>query len=302
MGKIKIQGKEYNYKPHVDEISMERLKQRLLSHRSFANIFRKNLTDGFIKSMKEIVNPNIRHEENTIWNVMGLSGSGKSLCVISLAKLLTPNIFSHKNVVFYDQQIIERVKNVPRDSFLIRDETIASFGMGSQRIIADLTAISETARKYGVNLAFLSPSEKEISVAKWNFYTTDIDYENRITRLGLQDPFTKKFLGAVYVRVLPEEDEDWKMYNIAKDNFIQSIRDGKIGAKEDYREIAKDIVKKIDLEIFTKKKERVAFIRTQLPNITNAEIDVVATFVEILIKHGSSALENGEEKEIQSTE
>ena len=297
MADIMINGKKYLYKPHVDEISLERLKQRLMSSKSFINIFRKNLTDGFINSMTEIVNPNIRHEENTIWNVMGLSGSGKSLCIISLAKLLTKERFSYKNVVFYDQQIIERVKDIERDSFLIRDETIASFGVGSQRVIADLTAISETARKYGVNLAFLSPSEKEISVAKWNLYTVDIDYKNRITRMGLQDPFTKKFLGAVYVRVLPENDEDWKMYNLAKDNFIQSIRDGKIGAKEDYKSIAKDILKKIDLEIFTKKKERIAFIRTELPNITNAEIDMVATFVEIIIKHGSEALTDEKEEE-----
>jgi len=231
-------------------------------------------------------------------NWMLTHNSGKSLFVISLAKLLTKERFSYRNVVFYDQQILDRVKDIPRDSFLIRDETVATFGVGSQRIMADLTAVSETARKYGVNLAFLSPSEKEISVAKWNLHTVDIDYENRITRVGLQDPFTKHFLGAVYVKVLPDDDEDWVNYNVAKDEFITSVREGKrIGGKEDYKSMAQNITKKIDLEIFTKKKERLAYIRTELPNLTNAEIDMVATFVEIILKHGTEALIDEKEEE-----
>lgn len=298
MARIKINGKEYDYKPYHDVISLERIKHRLLLRNSFINIFKKNLTDDFFKSMEDIVNPKIRHEENTIWNVMGLSGSGKSRMTISLAKQLTKDRFSYKNIVFYDQQILDVVGGVLRDSFIIRDETVETFGAGSRRISADLQAVSETARKKGVNLAFLSPSEKEIPVAKWNLHTIDIDYENRITRVGLQDPFTKVFLGALYVKVLPDNDPDIIRYEEEKDKFIEAtLKGNKAHGKTDYKSLAVEMYKKIDTDVFKTKKERMVFLKNELSNLTNSECEMVATFLEIAIRNqGVWAIEDDKEE------
>jgi ABC-type dipeptide/oligopeptide/nickel transport system ATPase component len=293
MGKISINGKEYNYKPYHNDITKERIYIRLGQEKTFINVFRRNMTDAFIKSMKEIVNPNILHEQNTIWNVDGESGSGKSMAIISLAKEITPHNFTYKNVVFFDQQILDIAKDTPRDSFLIRDETVDMFGVGSTRVATDLHILSETCRKAGINLAFLSPSEKYIAVAKWCLSTVDIDYENRITRLALKDPVTKSYLGAVYVRVVRSDDYDWVMYNKAKDEFISSIREGKrTGGKGDYRSIAKEMAKKIDLENFRTKKQRIAYLRAELSNLTSGEIDMIATFMEMVIENGEESIDD----------
>lgn len=300
MAKIKINGREYNYRPYMDDMYMEKLKIRLMNDRTFVRVFQNNITDKFMNSLKKIVDPNILHEQNMILSVSGEPGSGKSTGVISLIKEVIPNRFNHKNVCFFDSQILKLAKGLPRDSFIVRDEGVdkATFGVGSQRTSRQLQVLGETCRKAGLSLVFIEPEFRDNELSKYFLEVVDIDVENRITRFAVKDNYTKQYIGALYICVLADDHPDIIAYNLKKDQFIKDMREGKLtGAKEDYKSMAKKIVKKIDLEIFSKKKERVAFIRTELPNITNAEIDMVATFVEIIIKHGTEALiENGEEE------
>ena len=84
-------------------------------------------------------------------------------------------------------------------------------------------------------------------------------------------------------------------YNENKDEFIKNMKKGNLkGAKEDYRDYAKRVYKKIDEELYSKKKDRLAVIRMEYPNLSNNEIDTIATFVEVMIKHGAFALEEQE--------
>jgi len=292
MGRIILNGKEIDYTPYIDKISMERLKIRLMQEKSFVKVFTTNQTDNFMSSMRDVVDPKVRHEENSVWEISGLSGSGKSETTISLAKELTPDRFSADNVAFYDKQILDKAKDLLRDSFIIRDEAVPIFGVGSHKMSVDMNVLAETSRKAGINLVFISPREQNIEIAKWLLQTVDIDYKNRITRMALKDPLTQQYLGAVYVKVLPADDPIIINYNKKKDEFIESIREGKRSdAKTDLKSIAKEIFKKIDLEIFSKKKERLAYIQTECDNLTNAEIGIVHTFIEILVKSGGDALD-----------
>lgn len=298
MGKIKILGREYNYVPYQSQMYMDKLRLRLIADRTFVRVFAIDLTDKFISEMKDIVNPNFLHEMNSIWSVSGLSGTGKSLLVMSLCKMLVPERFSYKNFCFYDAQILEKAKEIPRDSFIIRDEGVdkAIYGVGSQRTSRQLQVLVETARKYGLNIVFIEPEFRVNEITKYYIETVDIDYENRITRCAVKDPVTMQYLGAIYVPVLPEKDKDWIKYNEVKDKFIDDMREGKlVGAKEDYKAIAKDLAEKINVDIFAKKNERLAFIQSELPTMTNAEIKIIHTFVEIILKGSGWALEKKEE-------
>ena len=220
MGKITINGKEYLYNPYHNALTLARIQVQIAQDRSFLKVFRVNMTDDFISSMKDIVNPKIRNEQNTIWNVYGETGTGKTMSVMSLVKEITPDTFTYKNVVFFNQQVLDKAKEIGRDTFIIRDETVGMYGIGSNRIETDLDILAETCRKAGVNLAFLSGEEKHIGVAKYILMTVDIDYVNRITRLALKDPVTNSYMGAVYVKVLPVDDYDWVEYNKAKDELV----------------------------------------------------------------------------------
>lgn len=261
---------------------------------SFRNVFIRNMTDAFVNTMIGVVNPKVDFEQNTIWEVSGESGSGKSLGTMTLIKKITPKTFSYKNVVFYDQQILELAPTISRDSFIIRDEAVKVWGVGSNRIQSDLVALSETCRKFGISLAFLSPSPQNISVAKFLLQVVDMDIKNRITRFGLKDPVLNKFIGAVYVKVLDNDDYDWVMYNKAKDEFIESIKEGKKAfGKTDFRQIAINMSQKVDINIFRTKKQRLAFLQVELSNLTLSEIKLIHELFEIILVEGEEAIKNG---------
>lgn len=299
MGRVKILGKEVNYRPYMDGMYMDKIQIRLMNDKTFIRIFQKNLTDKMYSVFKDTVNPTIVHEDNMVLSVSGMSGSGKSATLISLIHNVIPERFTAENVCFFDSQILKLAKIVPRDTFIVRDEGIdkATFGVGSQRTSRQLQVLTETCRKAGLSLVFIEPEFRENQMAKYYLEVVDRDIENRITRLAVKDPYTKQYLGAMYVPVLPEQHPILIEYNRKKDRFIQDMRSGRLSeSKEDYKSLAREMAEKIDLDIFAKKKERLMFIRSELPNLTNSETDMVATFMEVIIKHGTEAL-IGEQKE-----
>jgi len=272
-----------------------------MNDKTFIRVFQNDVTDKFFKELSDVVDPTILHTMNSVISVYGGTGTGKSIIVMSILKKVIPERFSYKNMCFFDSQILNMAKKLPKDSFIVRDEGVdkAIYGVGSQRTSRQLQVLTETCRKAGLSIVFIEPEFRDNELSKYYLETFDMDVDNRLTRVAVRDNVTKQCIGAIYVPVLPEDDEDWVRYNEIKDQFIEDMKAGKLKeSKEDYKSMAQELVKKIDLDLFSKKKERLAFIRTELPTLTNAEVDMVATFVEILIKHGISALtENDEEEE-----
>jgi len=220
-------------------------------------------------------------------NFMLTHNSGKTISIMSLLKLIVPDRFSYKNFCFYDEEILELAKKVPRDSFIVRDEGTAKgvFGIGSNRQSAQLSLISEVSRKRGLSLCFIEPTEKINDVVKWYMETIDMDTKNRITRIALKEPKFMQYLGAIYVPIIPNDDKDWVLYNHRKDSFILDATEGRMtGAKSDPIQMAKEVLEEIDTELYTNKKERKAFIISKYPTYTSGEIDLISTHLEIEIR------------------
>lgn len=293
MPRIKIFGKTINYNAYKDEMYMHKMRVRLINDKSFINVFKYNITNDFIKSMRRVVNPNVMHEENTIWSVYGETGSGKSSLVMSLCKILTPKRFSYKHFVFFDQDLLDLAPELPRDSFIVRDEGVdkAVFGIGSMRTARQLQVLAETCRKYGLNLVFIEPEFRRNEITKYYLETVDMDVEKRITRCAVKEPNTMQYIGAIYIPIVADNDKDWVAYNEIKDKFIDNMRKGKfVGSKVDYRKLAIKVAKSIDPDVFTKKSDRLALITTKFPHMTTQECKIIHSFVEIIIKHGENAL------------
>jgi ABC-type dipeptide/oligopeptide/nickel transport system ATPase component len=290
MAKVTIFGEEIEYKPYYDKLGMHKLKIRLANDKTLTRAFKYNLTDPFFESLKNIVNPKFHHEENSVLSVYGLSGTGKSQAIMSICKIATPDRFTYKNMCFFDSHVLKLASQVERDTFIVRDEGVdkAVYGVGSQRTSRQLQVMVETCRKYGISPVFIEPEFRRNEMAKQYLETLDIDYENRITRLILREPSNLTCIGSIYVPVLANDDKDWVQYNLVKDKFISDMREGKLKeSKEDYRTLAKNVLEKMDLEVFRRKKDRLNFIRVEFSNYTNSECDIIATFVEVFIKNGT---------------
>jgi hypothetical protein len=220
-------------------------------------------------------------------NYMVTHNSGKSSVGISLATMTIPERFSDKNICFFDQEILDLAPKLPRDSFIIRDEGVdkATFGVGSQRTSRQLQVLAETCRKAGLNLIFIEPEFRVNEIAKYYLETIDMDIKNRLTRVAIRDSYTKQYMGAAYVPILPKTHPTWVKYNQTKDAFIRSMMEGNMGgAKADYEDIAKTIASEIDLDRFSKAADRLTYIQLKHTNMTNQEHKILHRLLEMELR------------------
>lgn len=284
-----ILGRKVDYRPYKENLYNEKMVLRVHANKSFRRIFmpRFNITNKFIGDMRNVVNPEHKFRESTIWVVSGETGTGKSSVVMSLVRLilLRPNIW--EMFCFTDKQMLDLAKDNPMDTFLIRDEDVrkAVFGMGSTRTAMELEVLLETCRIRGISAVFISPQEEMMGVAKYYIETVDMDIENRITRVAVKDPRTMMFLGAVYVPIIPKEDNDWVQYSAMKDAFTKRMTEGNIDdTKIDLHDCVRTVLGKLDTEVYRTRGERRLLVQECFPNYTNAEVKTIAMLLEMKLR------------------
>lgn len=274
------------YRPIKNNMYYYNMKFRLKESESFRNVFRYDLTKPILNDLKDIANPKHRFTQNTIINLSGQTGEGKSTAIISLAKQIFPN-FSYKNIFFFDQEILDNVKNFPKDTILIRDENPQKsvFGVGSNRTSSQISVLAETCRASGLNLAFVEPSFVQMDISKLILETVDMDMNQRITRLAVRDTRSFKYMGAIYIKILPDDDSDIIKYTKVKNKFIEDMRNGKMsGAKMDYRDIVLEVLKELDIDKYRTKKERRTYLIAENPTYTSGEIEIISTLLEVALR------------------
>jgi hypothetical protein len=278
--------KMIKYNPYKNNMYMHRMLMRIRQNPSFKNVFKIDLTKAIIEDLKLITNPKHLFRQNTIINLSGETGSGKSISMISLGVDIFKN-FSEKNIFFYDQEILNNAHKFPQDSFLIRDENPQKsiFGIGSNRTSSQIDVLAETCRKAGLNLGFVEPEFIQTGITKLILETVDMDVDRRLTRLAVRDTRTLDYMGAIYIKVVDEDNKIWIRYNKVKDAFIDDIKKGVLSkSKLNPKNIAKKIYEEIDLNIYKTKKERKIYIIDKFPNYTTGEIDLISTNLEIMLR------------------
>jgi ABC-type dipeptide/oligopeptide/nickel transport system ATPase component len=282
-----ILGTKFDYKPYKDGLYKDKMDIRILSNPSFIRVFKRDKTNDFIATMRNIVNPLHKFEENTVWGVSGETGTGKSIAIMSLVKIILRKRGVWQLFCFTDKQVLDLASEFERDIFLVRDEDIkrAVYGEGSMRTQMQLEVLGETVRKAGLSLVFISSRPTPYDIAKYYLETVDMDIDNRITRLALKEPVTQQYIGAIYVPIIPNIDPDWIQYSKMKDAFIERMKRGEIAdTKENLNNLVKEVLDKCDLETYRNKGERKTFIMSCYPNFTSGEIKTLSTLLEIRLR------------------
>lgn len=285
---VDILGRQIDYRPYMDELYENKMLLRIYQNRSLKRVFvpQFNLTNKFIMDMRNIVNPDHLFRTNSVWSVNGESGSGKSMTVLSLLRLILRKRGVWQLFCFTDKQMLDLANEFGKDIFLVRDEDIKSiYGEGSHRTSMQLETMIETCRKAGLSAVFIQPQELQVGVAKYYLETVDMDIHNRITRLALKEPQTMKVMGAIYVPVIPESDDDWIEYNKLKDQFIERMRQGNIDdTKIDLNACVAKVMEHEEFEQRRTKGERKILVQQCFPNYTIGEIKTIATLMEIRLR------------------
>jgi len=292
------------YFPIKDELYETLMSVRIKNEPSFIRCFKHNITDKFINSYKMIVSEGFGHRQNNIIFVSGQTGTGKSISSISLCKLIYKDVFSYKNIFFFDQQILDNVDKFPPNSVVIRDENPSkgNYGIGSKRIETQVDVIADTCRKHGLSLIFIEPEFRKSDIAK--FYLETIDYgavmdcdsegkpikdQNgnfvnvvRTNRIGVREPKSAEFMGGILIPIIDETDKDWIKYNEVKDQFISNIKSGKYGdAKLDVKSIINKIANNEKYDDYRSPDALKLLVSQLFPNITTSEIGIIMTGIKL---------------------
>lgn len=145
--------------------------------------------------------------------------------------------------------------------------------------------ITQTLRKRCISFTFISAPLTELETAQYYFKALDMDKTHRVTRFGVQDPLTKRYLGAFYQKVMEETDPFWMRYNEKKEEFMQAMIEQDFTAgKPVYQQIVEQLLMTLNPHIYTTKKERKMFIAESYKNLTRSEIEELATLLEIKLR------------------
>lgn len=287
--KIHIQGKEIEYEPFKDELYIANIKEMLEQNHSFRKVLKIDYTDRFLSMLKGITSVATKgFNINTVLSISGGTGQGKSSLVFSLGLMYFPN-FTHENVFFFDQQIIQSAHKFKEHDLIIRDENPdkATFGQGSTRTSGQLTLLVETCRKASLNLALIEPSFQANDITKWYLHTVDQDLNKRITRCGLIHPETQRYIGCVCIPIMAEDHPEWVKYQARKDAFVKAMKSGDFtGSKLDYNSVAKDCIDDEDFYKYRNVKEKKAYLITKYPNYTSGEIDTILSLINVIQREG----------------
>lgn len=273
------------YKPYLSQSDLIRYEQEYQANETFKNVFKYNITQDIKKEMHKKFDI-LNGENHNMIVCYGLTGKGKSIAMISLAREIYP-AFRVDNIFFHNQQILENLKKMSRPDWIIRDENVgfAQFGSGSGRIPAQVEMITQTLRKRCISFTFISAPLTELETAQYYFKALDMDKTHRVTRFGVQDPLTKRYLGAFYQKVMEETDPFWMRYNEKKEEFMQAMIEQDFTAgKPVYQQIVEQLLMTLNPHIYTTKKERKMFIAESYKNLTRSEIEELATLLEIKLR------------------
>jgi hypothetical protein len=288
------------YKPTLTKVDILRYNMECNKDESFKNVFNPslNLTKQIDEEMTKKCDMNVQENHNVIC-IYGLTGKGKSISGICIAKKIFPEL-KVSNICFHNQEILEALKNVRKPDWIIRDENLegATFGGGAFRIKAQLEVVTQTLRKKCISFTFISAPLFKLETAQYYFRALDMDRHSRITRFGVQDPMTMRYIGSYYIKVMSELDPFWIEYNRRKEEFMESVMSGDYTkAKPEILKLAEKVANEIDLNIYQTKRERKVYITQLYSNLTRGEIENLATLVEIYLRKANGEIENDDDIE-----
>jgi hypothetical protein len=251
-------------------------------------LYKKDIT----KLVKEDIRKRVTGKipDHCIIQAVGRTNSGKSITgICSIARDLICPSMTIKNVCFSGEQVLERVKELKRDTVIVLDEQIASAGgVGSVREALELRNLEEVTRKYKLSFVFLSPTMRQHLTAHYTLETFYKDVKKKENWLAVVEDGV--YRGYIRLKVDPQ-DPLWLEYDKPdgiKNKFIEQYIERKAGARLDYAKMAKEVVKDDRVRVLTTRKgfvkmdEMFYIIGRHYPSITQTERKELITELKIM--------------------
>ena len=255
----------------ITPLMIEKFKQKMKVNPSFINVFMpdRNLTKPF----KYEVKFRTTGERNIIMEIIGQTGSGKSIVAITISLNIMNKPIIADDIAFTTDELLKRSMAIGKNHTLIQDEQINQLGIGSQRESFEQQTLEDTTRKFGLNIIFYSPTSRNHSTAHYQLEVICINKKKRITKLGLMSD-GQQYLGYIILKVVPESNKLWKEYNKRKDEFIKTILNRQT-KRLSVDEMSLELKKHKQYKYCKKKGDYVVVASKMFPTLTTQELSMI---------------------------
>jgi len=248
-------------------------RDRLVKNKTFGRAFLEeyDMTNDFYNIMNTKTKGKI--EDHFVGEITGLQGIGKSRVTQQIIKKNWGHI-SMNNIVFRFEDAIQRCRKIQKKSFLIVDEQVLGFGVGSDREMQEIQNIIEVTRIHGLSLFFCSPTTRHHPSIHYNLEVLQRNIEYRLSKVLIKKQ--NAVLGYIIIRI-PQDKNDsfWiNQYEPAKKKFVETFLSRQHG-RLDLDECSKALM---DHPKYSKCKTNIdkQVIATKLyPTMTTQEINLI---------------------------
>ena len=272
---------------HINPLQALAFRDRLNFDPSFRRCFSRDITKQFYAEMDN-------KDQLVLW-IYGHTGSGKSAVAMEIARCKDP-AFNAALIAFDNNELREIVARSQEGNSIIRDETVKDFGEGSNQMLSTIQDLTETLRKRRNSFFLLSPVIK--GVAFVNYYLeilqSDVILEKKhieqaikdglkqITfRVAVQTPDNVN-LGYIIIKS-PVNNPIYQDYVKMKDKFLIEMAAGDRTSGLDYIGEAEKILKELDLKEYSRKGERLNYIK-QNTNFTGGQCRSIHIELERILR------------------
>ena len=252
-------------------------ERRKIDSVEYSLMTKKNINQLFISHVKF----RFSHKANMILSVIGQTGTGKSYASIALGLVfshLLNSAFTHRNIEFDINRIIDMLAEVKTRNTLIMDEQAEEFGAGSGRTKMEMRNVEETFRKRQVNFIYNSPTLRTHS-HQFVLETYGIDYKRQIARLLVYQTYPGIPLGYITLGLPPKSILSG--YEKKKDEFLKMVEERKSSLQKYKNKIVKELLEDDKYLSLRTNQLRTTYIRKLHPNITVSEAEEIRNLAEI---------------------
>jgi len=264
-------GNKDDLKWDISPMMMLKFRQRVELNPSFSKVF--NIKYNLTKAMKREFHHRTKGERNIITELTGYTGSGKSICAVTIALKWMKKKIVADDILFSTEEILRRSQEIGQNHTLIRDEQTRGSGMGSRREEEEQENLEDTTRKFGLNIIYCSPTTRDHTTAHYNLEIICINKAKRLTKVAIIG-FNGQYLGYFVIKVIEEDHKLWIAYEKNKDEFIKSVL-GRSMQRLSIDDRSKELKKHPQYK-FAKTMEQKKIIAMKLyPTLTTQEISSI---------------------------
>lgn len=289
---------------YKNDLEKEMLIQKLRTHPSLYNIFKKN--KNLTKEVDEDIKSRFHKELQGFCAILitGIQNSNKSGLAQQIA-IENDATFNAQRIFFLYNEFRTALEKAKKGEWYILDENVFLSGVGSNNIIESIQTFIEVIRQAQISVILITPTRKYLPEHIFTHHIETIDRsllgtcekkdfhdirtcnnKHKNIELTVRSAIIREgeYVG-FYIKKIIWNTPIWQEYQKIKTEFLQkALKDD--FKKMDYEQIAIDLMRDPEIEEYQNAKQLMIYLEKTNPNLTVQQKGFIIECIKMKRKKG----------------